>query len=138
MDQAFVNQQLEMLKLQLEDLLNDLLGDFSNGRTAIWKGSVKPVELKTKGLECTIYPVKEGQTFNMSAGQTLADQCWKVELVNYCADPGDPDFGKLAIAKMRIESRFVLRGMAMYQAPSDRRLERCVFNIYAPTVFNPR
>lgn len=130
--------ELGALEDKLKNLLKDELGKFSTGQVAIWKGTLKPTELKTNGLECTIYPVKEGRTMQMSAGQVLADQCWKVDLVNYCTDLRDPAFGNLAIAKVKIEQYFVLSGQPLYQEPSDRRLERCVFKIYAPTVYNPR
>lgn len=132
MNQEKLCQELSDLEEQLKTLLKDELGTFSNGHPAIWKGNIIPTGLKTTGMQCKIQTVPKGATMPMSAGQIFADHSWVVILENF-----DSKSPALAIAKFKIEQFFVLKKEAEYQPPTELRLERCVFMIYAPRVYNP-
>jgi hypothetical protein len=130
-------ESIAHLEQQLRSLLSEELGLFSNGEPAIWKGAIVPVDLKTKGLQCIIQPVKEGEIITLGLGQKFADQSWVVELVNFCTDSRSADYIKLGTAKRKLEQAFQFSRTPTYQAPTDLRLERAVFHLYAPMIYNP-
>ncbi|MBE9178599.1 hypothetical protein IQ268_08510 [Oculatella sp. LEGE 06141] len=123
--------ELEALEAKLKTILVDELGDFNNGNPAIWRGTVVPAVLETKGLRCTIQPVPHGNVTPMSSGQRFADYSWVVELVNFSSDAA------LAIAKRKVEAAFPMKRQPNYQPPTSLKLEQCKFWIYAPKVLNP-
>jgi hypothetical protein len=130
-------ESIAHLEALLRSLLQEELGVFSNQEVAIWRGSIIPTDLKTNGLQCIVQPVKEGEIISLGLGQKFADQHWIVELINFCTDSRNPDYIKLATAKRKLEQAFYLTRTPIYQAPTDLRLERCVFHLYSPFIYNP-
>lgn len=124
--------QLLELRTKLETLLAEDLGRFNNGEIAIWvEPPMIPPHLKTGGIQLVIRGVPTGDSVPMSAGQTLFDRVWTIDLVNFDRSKS------LAIVLDKLRRSFVFKREPIYRQPSSSTLESATVYIYRPIALNP-
>lgn len=127
-----VDDQLKFIIDRLRIVLDELIGEFSDGREAI---AVEPPEddrrKSTTGIQISIPRQPMGRLSRLSRGEVYKDQYYQVTLINF--DRSSPN---MAEATRRIELEFVLKGAPIYTPATSENYEQCVFNICSPTVIH--
>lgn len=129
-------QELRQQLLNVLTAAPSVLGQFGGGLPAIWVWPPEPPGEVT-GIRCLIQRTPVGSTLPSSSTQFQRDELYKVILTNY-----DPSSKDMAIAKLRIETNFLLSPdrtrQPAYLEPTTITLEECQFWLWRPCFVDSR
>jgi hypothetical protein len=114
---------LNDLAARMQVLIADELGKFSNGKPAIWWGSVIPATISTTGLQCVIEPMSAFDAKPVSGQLVVMTRVWTVMLTNFKFDEN------LVKARLKIESAFTMERKSIYLPATSKTYEQCRLSI---------